>query len=421
MADFFMVGWMDKQADAFKRKLILFLSLGMNLGLLFYFKYSNFFITNFNEALTVLGWHNIAWTEVVLPIGISFFTFESLTYVIDVYRKVHKPLNNFWDYQLYIIFFPKLVAGPIVRYHEIANQISTENRLVSTDERIQGFWRFCLGLSKKILLANTIAAKADEIFAVPDERLTGGAVWLGMIIYALQIYYDFSGYSDMALGLGRMMGFKLPENFHNPFTANGVTDFWRRWHMTLGNWMRNYIYIPLGGSKVKTVFRLYFNLWVVFLISGFWHGATWNFIFWGAYHGIFIVLEKLFLQKLWDKIGKIPSAILTFLIIALSLVFFRTEDTAEALFWLNKIFHPDLLFPPLIFTTDFTFFFILSVAFAFFTLFKKGESLQHIVFYSDNISDKRLILLGIASVFLYFLNLSVLSGSFFNPFVYFRF
>lgn len=416
-----MVGWMDRQTSSSSRKIILVLSLTMNLGLLFYFKYSNFFIENFNQALSNLGFENIYWTKVVLPIGISFFTFESLTYVIDVYNKVHKPLRNFWDYQLYIIFFPKLVAGPIVRYHDIADQIAVNNRQTHYEDRVLGFWRFCIGLAKKILLANTMAAKADEIFFVPDERLTGGAVWLGMIFYALQIYYDFSGYSDMALGLGRMMGFKLPENFHNPFTAQGVTDFWRKWHITLGSWMRNYIYIPLGGSKVKTTFRLYFNLWVVFLISGFWHGATWNFIIWGVYHGTFIVLEKLFLQKLWNKIGRIPSAIFTFLIIALSLVFFRTDDTKEAFFWFQKIIQPDLIFPPLVFTNDFTFLFILALIFSFFTLFKTGEKIQELVFYKINPSNKYLIFCSIGAVGLYYLSLSVLSGSFFNPFVYFRF
>lgn len=282
--DFHLVKWMDKTSSVTKRKLMLSLSVFINLGLLFYFKYSNFFIENVNEALSVFGVNNIHWTKLVLPIGISFYTFETITYVVDVYRKTHKPLTNFWDYQLYIILFPKLIAGPIVRYHDLADQIV--DRKETIDDKLIGFYRFALGLGKKVLIANHMGLVADEIFAKDLSELDTMTAWVGSIAYTFQIYFDFSGYSDMAIGLARMMGFKFPENFDNPYTSKSITEFWRRWHMTLGSWMKNYLYIPLGGNKVNNL-RLYMNLWLVFLVSGLWHGASWSFIFWGAYHGFF--------------------------------------------------------------------------------------------------------------------------------------
>ena len=262
--DFFLVKTMHNSTNEKRRKLFLVLSLCVNLGLLFYFKYCNFFIDNFNLVLQTLGVQQVKWTGVLLPIGISFYTFESLTYSIDVYRKVHKPLNNFWNYQMYIILFPKLIAGPIVRYHEISDQITDRSAYYNIDNILTGFYRFCIGLGKKVFIANLMAAKADAVFNADVNTLTAGTAWLGTLAYTFQIYFDFSGYSDMAIGIGKMLGFKFPENFNNPYTSRSITEFWRRWHMTLGNWMRNYLYIPLGGSKVDSKTRLYFNLWSMF-------------------------------------------------------------------------------------------------------------------------------------------------------------
>jgi alginate O-acetyltransferase complex protein AlgI len=250
--DFFLVRVMHNSANDKKRKFFLVLSLCLNLGLLFYFKYCNFFVENFNTLLHVIGVNGVKWTSVILPIGISFYTFESLTYAIDVYRRVHKPLSNFWNYQMYIILFPKLIAGPIVRYHEISDQVSDRSANYTIDNILAGFYRFCIGLGKKVFIANVMAAKADLIFSSDLATITAGTAWLGALTYTFQIYFDFSGYSDMAIGLGKMMGFKFPENFNNPYTSRSITEFWRRWHMTLGNWMRNYLYIPLGGSKVES-------------------------------------------------------------------------------------------------------------------------------------------------------------------------
>lgn len=278
--DFYLVKSLDNAKTDGLRKLFLVLSLLMNLGLLAYFKYANFFIDNINAVLSVGGMHNVTWTKIILPIGISFYTFETVTYVVDVYRKVHKPLNNFWDYQLYIILFPKLIAGPIVRFHSIANQITERNETI--DDKLQGFTRFCVGLGKKILIANVLGGQADEIMNQNPDWLTTSSAWLGIVAYTFQIYFDFSGYSDMALGIGKMIGFTFPENFDNPYNAQSITEFWRRWHISLGAWMKNYLYIPLGGNKVDTQWRLFFNLWFVFLVSGLWHGALWNFVIWGG-------------------------------------------------------------------------------------------------------------------------------------------
>lgn len=281
--DFYLAKRIYKSIKPIERKLALILSLSLNLGLLFYFKYFNFFIDNLNTLLNLGGGGELPLLEIVMPIGISFYTFESITYLVDVYRKVHAPLKNFWDYQLYILFFPKLIAGPITRYHEIADQIDSRNNKYNSDIILTGIVRFTLGLGKKVLLANTMGQFADTVFSEVTNDSNSTLTWLGTFAYTFQIYFDFSGYSDMAIGLGNMFGFKLPENFNNPYTSSSITEFWRRWHITLGNWMKNYLYIPLGGNKVNSSYKIYFNLCIVFLISGFWHGASWNFIIWGGY------------------------------------------------------------------------------------------------------------------------------------------
>lgn len=310
--DFHLVKWMSMTKSQLSRRLMLSLSVSVNLGLLFYFKYSNFFIENVNEILSVFGDKHIQWTKLVLPIGISFYTFETITYVVDVYRRVHKPLHNFWDYQTYIILFPKLIAGPIIRYHDLADQITDRSANETIDNRLTGFYRFIIGLAKKVLIANQMGLQADTIFAMDYSTIDSTTAWVGILAYTFQIYFDFSGYSDMAIGIGKMIGFKFPENFNSPYVSQSITEFWRRWHMTLGAWMRNYLYIPLGGNRVSSKARLYFNLWFVFLASGLWHGASWSFVIWGAYHGLFLVLERGFLLNVYKKIGKFPSTVITF-------------------------------------------------------------------------------------------------------------
>lgn len=418
--DFYLVKLLYNSSDERKRKLFLILSLCLNLGLLFYFKYCNFFIDNLNTILHSFGVNEIIWIKIILPIGISFYTFESLTYVVDVYRRVHKPLDNFLQYQMYIIMFPKLIAGPIIRYHEIHDQIPDRSINDTVDNKLTGFYRFCIGLAKKVLIANTMAFKADEIFNMASADLTSSLAWIGMLAYTFQIYFDFSGYSDMAIGLGKMLGFKFPENFDNPYTSKSITEFWRRWHMTLGSWMKNYLYIPLGGNKVNSNARLYTNLCIVFLISGFWHGAAWTFIFWGAYHGVWLVLERIFLLKVYDKIGKLLSTIICFLLVAIGWVFFRAEHITDAFHFVSKLFTFNFSIPKHSISNEFIFYFSLAVLFSFFTSFTIGNKIQQKVYFSYYGLTGNLLFASIACI-LFTLSLASITSSDFNPFIYFRF
>ena len=420
LLDFYLVRWMYSIRNDLKRKLALTLSVCVNLGLLFYFKYSNFFIENVNEVLGVFGFKGVRWTELVLPIGISFYTFETLTYVVDVYRRVHKPLKNFWDYQLYIILFPKLIAGPIIRYHEIADQISDRSKNENADYRLTGFIRFIIGLSKKVLIANTLGAQADAVFALNYNEIPAFTAWLGILAYTFQIYFDFSGYSDMALGLGKMLGFKFPENFNNPYTSGSITEFWRRWHITLGNWMRNYLYIPLGGNRVPSKKRLYFNLWFVFLASGLWHGASWSFVVWGAFHGFFLVLERLGLEKIQRKIGRFPSVALTFFIVVVGWVFFRIEKIGDALLFLKSMFGFNQFESQFHIEVEVLVTLVFAVLFSFFTLSNAGQKIQNAI-YADRQSTRAYLAYAPLMIILLMLSIASITASGFNPFIYFRF
>jgi alginate O-acetyltransferase complex protein AlgI len=420
LIDFFLVQKMDASKNASNRKLLLIFSVCINLGLLFYFKYSNFFIENVNVLLTGLGLTQIHWTKLILPIGISFYTFETMTYVVDVYRRVHKPLKNFWEYQLYIILFPKLIAGPIIRFHELADQITDRQKSTTVDNVLIGFYRFCLGLGKKVLIANTMGMYADQIYAMDVNDVSTATAWMAALAYTFQIYFDFSGYSDMAIGLGKMMGFTFPENFNNPYTSQSITEFWRRWHITLGAWMRNYLYIPLGGNKVNSKWKLYGNLWLVFLASGLWHGASWSFIIWGCYHGLFLILERAGLHKFYNSIGRIPSIITTFLIVLTGWVVFRIEDFSLACAFLQKMYSFNLtqgLQYPL---TDFWPALLAALFFAFFVVTVSGQKLQQRIFFGRYSLKRHLFMTCIAAVLL-FVSTTAILGSGFNPFIYFRF
>ena len=416
--DFHLVRWMSRTKKDLHRKLMLSLSVLINLGLLFYFKYSNFFVENVNSVLHLFGINGIPWTKLVLPIGISFYTFETITYVVDVYRRIHKPLDNFWEYQLYIILFPKLIAGPIIRYHDLADQITDRSQNETVDNRITGFYRFVIGLAKKVLIANHMGQYADTVFAMDLSQLGSSTAWVGILAYTFQIYFDFSGYSDMALGIGKMIGFKFPENFNNPYTSTSITEFWRRWHISLGAWMRSYLYIPLGGNRVKTT-RLYFNLWFVFLASGLWHGASWSFVFWGAYHGLFLVLERLILLKVYEKIGRIPALLITFLIVIIGWVFFRIENIHEAFVFIRQMFR---FVPGTAYAIDkeFLFFFVVAAFFSFFVLLPYGKKIQDAVYHEDY-PLRRYFIMGVAAFCLILVCISSITAFGFNPFIYFRF
>ncbi len=262
----------------------------VNLVVLGIFKYANFFADNLNALLQLGHIQPIAVPRVLLPIGISFFTFHAISYVIDVSRRDATAQKSPVHAALYLLLFPQLIAGPIIRYRDIADQLA--RRVVSIDDFADGVRRFVIGLAKKVLIANVVAGPADKIFALPASELSAGHAWLGIVCYTLQIYFDFSGYSDMAIGLGRMFGFRFPENFRWPYVATSVTAFWRRWHISLSTWFRDYLYIPLGGNRVSPA-RRYVNLVTVFFLCGLWHGASWNFVIWGLWHGAFLVIERL--------------------------------------------------------------------------------------------------------------------------------
>jgi len=419
VVDFYVVLLMSQQQKKIIRILLLCISLSINLGLLFYFKYSNFFIENINHIISIAGFKQIAWTKLVLPIGISFYTFETITYVVDVYRRVHKPLRNFWDYQLYIILFPKLIAGPIIRFHDFADQIYDHHANDTTENRLRGLYRFFIGLGKKVLIANVMGASSDAIFAMPYDHLNTATAWIGALSYTFQIYFDFSGYSDMAIGLGLMMGFRFPENFNNPYSAVSITDFWRKWHITLGSWMRNYLYIPLGGNKVKTKLRLYFNLWFVFLASGLWHGAAWGYIAWGAYHGFFLVLERLFLGKWLAKLGK-WACLYTFPVVLIGWVFFRIEYFHAGIDYCKRMFSWHADNPAWQMNKEYIFMLAMAFVFSFFTLTKFGAKIQQKIFYNPY-SVRLHYAMTFIGVVMFIIAAGRITTSTFNPFIYFRF
>lgn len=416
--DFYLAQQIHKH-EGKKRKLLLITAVAINISFLLYFKYSNFFIHNLNESLALLGFGQVKWINVALPIGISFFTFHEMSYVIDVYRGVKAPLKKLSDYALYILFFPQLIAGPIIRFNEIADQIQDRKYQDNVDNRLVGFFRFCIGLGKKVLIANVMGAQADYVLSQNIANISTPDAWIGILAYTFQIYYDFSGYSDMAIGIALMIGFKFPENFDNPYISKNITEFWRRWHMTLSRWMRDYLYIPLGGNRVSKP-RMYLNLWLVFLISGFWHGASWNFILWGAYHGFFLVADRLFLLKFLKKIGKLPSIIFTFFITIIGWVLFRIESISGIKVFLKKMFSMDFHDSYVLFNEKFYTIFIIAVFFAFYGAFGKIEKFQIRMFSPQKYAASyiALVFLGIS---LFILSLASITSYGFNPFIYFRF
>lgn len=415
--DFFLVQALHRHPDPLWRKRLLWLALGLNFGLLAYFKYANFFVENVNELLGAMGLSPISWLAVALPIGISFFTFQKISYIVDVYRGTHAPLRRLHDFALYIILFPQLIAGPIVRFHEIADQIEDRRGEVNVDNALQGMFRFLIGLSKKMLIANPLGKWVDPVFAAPFEELATVTAWVMIIAYALQIYFDFSGYSDMAIGIGRMLGFRFPENFNHPYISRSITEFWQRWHMTLSRWMRDYLYIPLGGNRVSKG-RLYFNLSLVFLLSGLWHGAAWSFVAWGAFHGLFLVLERLFLGEWLRRAGRLPAIIFTGFITLLGWVLFRAATLGEAVRYLEVLFVPQ----EGLFRLPFSFWFVFWLGLAICllpTIPHLDERLNRI--YEGKLSYAGLLAKTLVSALLIYCCFFEVMTTDFNPFIYFRF
>jgi alginate O-acetyltransferase complex protein AlgI len=318
--------WIARAGGALSSRLAVSLAVLGNLFFLGFYKYANFIVANLNDLSIDMGGTPIHLAEVHLPIGISFFTFQAMSYVIDVRRGEAPVQKNPLNLALYISLFPQLIAGPIVRYHDIARQLV--DRRLDIDEIAEGIRRFIIGLAKKVLIANTLSGPADKIFGLGADQLTPAIAWLGVVCYTFQIYFDFSGYSDMAIGLGRMFGFRFLENFEYPYISQSIREFWRRWHISLSSWFRDYLYIPLGGNRGSKA-RTGLNLLLVFFLCGLWHGASWTFVIWGLYHGVFLVLER---TRFGASLATAPRPVrhlYTLLVVIVGWVFFRSETFAQ--------------------------------------------------------------------------------------------
>ena len=418
----------DKFSTKKHKKAALSIGIFINLGLLIYFKYAMFISTNINQILNSFKAPLIDIKEIILPIGISFFTFQALSYLVDVYRGTTKVQYNFIKLSLFISLFPQLIAGPIVRYHDISLQL--DNREHKVTLFASGIRRFILGLGRKVLIANPLAYVADAAFNTHNVDLSIAMAWLGIFAYALQIYYDFAGYSDMAIGLARMFGFDLLENFNSPYVAKSIKDFWRRWHISLSSWFRDYLYIPLGGNK-KSNQRTYINLFLVFFITGLWHGAAWNFVIWGLIHGFFLIIERVGFEKILKKFPTIFQHAYTLSVVLIAWVFFRAENSDHAVNYIRTMMGLNTHYLGFLKITEFTGLHFITVsivavmgAINIFQLAKDKTSdflnTQSGLNFSimNNLLEIGKIVFIITILF--FSTLYLITGSY-NPFIYFRF
>lgn len=399
------------------RKKGLLLSIIANLSFLLYFKYAVFAYENYYELLSILNINSNqlqSLPQIILPLGISFYTFQTMSYTIDVYRGEVKANKNFINFATYVTLFPQLIAGPIVRYKDIYKQLIDRNPTIV--QFSQGVERFIIGLAKKMIIANNLALIADVIFETPTEFISSPVAWIGVIAYAFQIYYDFSGYSDMAIGLGKMFGFEFLENFNYPYISKSIREFWRRWHISLSTWFRDYLYISLGGNR-KGNKRTYINLLIVFLITGLWHGASYNFIFWGLFHGLFLIIERLGFDKILIKLGKPFAHFYTLLVVLIAWVFFKTENLTDAFNYIIQLFKFEMVseykFLNNYLTIEIIMAFVLAILFSFpvYQYFDKKHSKNRIFGFVKPIL---LILVFVISVM-------YIAVDSYNPFIYFRF
>lgn len=396
----------------FKKKKIVFVScLLVVVANLLFFKYFNFILDNINYLFSF----NIKSLNIVLPIGISFYTFQILSYAIDLYNNKIKVQNNLFSLALYVAFFPQLIAGPIVRYETVEEEIN--DRKESFDDMLYGAKRFILGLSKKVIIANQMALIADLVYNNYNEFFGTSIIWLGTITYALQIYYDFSGYSDMAIGLGRIFGFHFLENFDYPYVSKSITEFWRRWHISLSTWFRDYIYIPLGGNRVSKIKWLR-NVFIVWSLTGLWHGASWNFILWGLFYAVFLIIEKLILNKFLNKLSSFIRWCYVIIIVLVGWVLFRANSFNDILFFLKNMFiYSETDWLNILSNNFYNFsgliFIIPAVVFSL-PIYKKID-----LKFKDNLWYT--VVSNIVLLMLLFVCVVFLTSSSYNPFIYFRF
>ena len=402
---------MDKNRGRQKRmKLLLVLSVVIDIGLLSVFKYTDFIITNVNA---IFG-SSFDLLNIALPIGISFYTFQAMSYTIDVYRNDVRGQKNLIDFGMYITMFPQLIAGPIVRYADVQDQLA--ERSVTTADFSEGVMRFVVGLGKKVLLANQMGAVWSEIYALGGD-VSALMAWTGAIAYTFQIYFDFSGYSDMAIGLGRMFGFKFPENFRYPYQSVSITDFWRRWHITLSTWFKEYLYIPLGGNRCGLA-RQALNLLIVWSLTGFWHGAGWNFVMWGLYYFVILFIEKLFLLKALDKLPKLFRHVYALLLIVIGWVIFASDDVGVLLPYLGSMFGANGAVGGMDVYTLFTKAVLLIICCVASTELPKRLFLSA----TGAMNEKAAFTIkSVMTIALLALSMILLIGDSYNPFLYFRF
>ena len=395
------------------KKLALILTVIADLGFLAYFKYFNFVLENINHIFSM----DIKFIEVILPLGISFYTFQAMSYLIDVYRGECKAQKNFYKLTLYICLFPQLIAGPIVKYHDIAEQI--DDRDVNFEKVQYGVKRFIIGLSKKMLIANTLGAIADKIFIQSPDTFSPLIAWLGAVSYSFQLYFDFSGYSDMAIGLGFIFGFKFMENFNYPYISKSITEFWRRWHISLSTWFKEYLYIPLGGNR-NGLKRTCLNLGIVFLLTGLWHGASWTFVIWGAWNGLFIILEKItgWSKETASKPLNFIKHLYTIFVFILGWVVFRSDDMGYAFKYIRNMFGlldiHDIAYALPYYVDSYEVIMLLAAFICSIPVFKNIL----------NVKRENKILYGFVNVWLlalFLLSSATIAASTYNPFIYFRF
>jgi len=387
------------------KKLYIFICVLINIVLLGIYKYAGFFVDNLNDIFNL----NIMSPDIILPIGISFFTFQAMSYVIDVYRKDVAVQYNYFDLLTYICMFPQLIAGPIVRYETIAEEL--KNRTVNFQKFSSGFERFLVGLFKKVLIANSVGMLFDTIVVMPISSISILTAWLGVFAYTIQIYFDFSGYSDMAIGLGKMLGFNYLENFNYPYISRNITDFWRRWHISLSSWFRDYVYIPLGGNRCSRLKNIR-NILIVWLLTGFWHGANWNFIIWGLYYALILLIEKYVLKEYLDKLPIILQHVYALFLIVIGWTIFSIEDINKLIDYLKIMFSIgnskfiDTNF--LYFGRNYLLLFIISVILSIPIKIKKNNKFFKII---------KLFVF----VILFIVTISCIISDNYNPFLYFRF
>lgn len=396
------------------RKIVLALGIMANLLLLLYFKYVNFFIL---QVLPFFHAEVNDYHQIHLPLGISFYTFHGITYIVDIYRREAKRCDSLLNTGLYILFFPQLIAGPIIKFRDIEHQLY--QRIIRNEDIYQGVRRFVIGLAKKLLLANALGRIADEIFGLHIADMSTPVIWLGAIAYAYQVYYDFSGYSDMAIGLARIVGFEFKENFNFPFSATSFSDLWQRWHMSLTGFFKSYVYIPLGGNRKGTL-RTYLHILIVFTFIGFWHGASWNCILWGLFVGVFLGLEKLFIRSLLDKMPHLIGNVWAMFLFITAILIFRMEDFNRMFDVMAKAFgwHAEFtgIYPiSYFFTRENIVLFMMALLLAY--------PWQKLSWISAFVKQRRSVrwLVDIAYLLLFIVTLSVMSASTYNPFIYFKF